>query len=110
MSFCKYLSILFEENTVSAFELTYLKKDGTPIDVEVNTALLKDHKGNVTGSVATVRDITERKEFEERLRKSEEKYRGLIENANDAIITLNKEGVIIDYNEKAEEMFGYSRD
>jgi PAS domain S-box-containing protein len=105
-----YVEQLFEEETVTGFEFVWLKKDGSLIDVEVNAALLKDNDGTVTGAVSTIRDITERKEFEEKLKKSEDKYRGLIKNANDAIITVNMEGVIIDYNEMAEKMFGYSSD
>jgi PAS domain S-box-containing protein len=44
------------------------------------------------------------------LRKSEEKYHNLIEHANDAIVSINREGIIIGFNRKAEEMFGYSRE
>ena len=105
-----YVERLFEEGTVKGFEFIWLKKDKSLIDVEVNAALLRDTDGTVTGAVSTIRDITERKEFEERLKKSEDKYRGLITHANDAIITVNREGVIIDYNEMAERIFGYSAD
>jgi len=35
-------------------------------------------------------------------------YQNIIEHANDAIITINRDGIIITYNRKAEEMFGYS--
>jgi PAS domain S-box-containing protein len=48
------------------------------------------------------------KQTEEALRKAEEKYHKLIEYANDAIISINKEGMIISFNKKAEEMLGYS--
>ena len=41
---------------------------------------------------------------------SEERYRSLIENANDAIISSNKDGGIIGFNKKAEEIYGYSRE
>ncbi len=105
-----YVERLFEEGTVTGFEFVWLKKDKSLIDVEVNAALLRDHDGTVTGAVSTIRDITERKEFEERLKKSEDKYRGLITHANDAIITVDREGIIIDYNETAEKIFGYSAD
>ena len=103
-----YLTKLFEEGTVSAFDINYLKKDGNLIDAEVNTALLKDGKGNILGAVAIIRDITERKQFEKILKLSEEKYRSLIENANDAIISTNKDGEIIGFNKKAEEILGYT--
>ncbi len=105
-----YIERLFEEGTVTEFEFIWLKKDKSLIAVEVNAALLRDNDGTVTGAVSTIRDITERKEFEEKLKKSEDKYRGLITHANDAIITVDREGTIIDYNEMAEKIFGYSSD
>lgn len=51
---------LFKEGTVVGEEMTWLKKDGSFLDVEVSAALLKDDKSNIT-SVSSVRDITGRK-------------------------------------------------
>ena len=65
------LTILFEKGVVTSFECEYLKKDGRLIKVEVNSALLKNEKGNVTGAVSSIRDITERKEIEHKLLQSE---------------------------------------
>ena len=106
----KFLTQLFEEGVVFAYEFTYLKKDGNLMDVELSAALLKDKEGNITGSVSSIRDITERKKSEEALKKSEEKYYNLIEHANDAIVSTDQEGNIIEFNKKAKEMFGYQRE
>ncbi|MCK5255160.1 MAG: PAS domain S-box protein, partial [Deltaproteobacteria bacterium] len=62
---------------------------------------------DIIGSVGINRDITERKIAEKDLKMSEEKYHNLIDHANDAIISTNKEGIIISFNKKAEKMFGY---
>ena len=56
---------------LSVNEYIYSKKDGTLIDVEISSALLKDTKGNITGSVATIRDITERKKTEKEIIKQD---------------------------------------
>jgi len=101
---------LFEEDVVTEFEIKWLRKDGSLINVEMNIALIKDNEGNLTGGVLSIRDITERKKADEALKKSEEKYHSVIENASDAIISTNKEGMIITYNKRAEGMFGYSRE
>jgi len=101
---------LFEKGKVTNYELYFIRKDGKIVPVEATLSVLKDQKGERRGSIAICRDITERKKAEEALKKSEEKYHSLIEHANDAIISTNKEGIIINFNKKAEEMFGYAHD
>lgn len=89
------------------FEEEGIKKDGTLFPIEISFSL--SQAGEDT-TIAVVRDITERKKVEEALKKSEEKYHNLIELASDAIICMNKEGIITTFNKRAEEMLGYSRD
>jgi len=86
------------------FEEEGIRKDGSLIPIEISFSLVLEKENMI---IAVVRDITERKKAEEALKKSEEKYHSLIENANDAIISTNKDGTIISFNKKAEKMFGY---
>src|ERR1700752_5014264 len=53
-------------------------------------------------------DITERKQAEEAMRESEERYRVVAETASDAIITIDQKSVILFANPAAEKIFGYS--
>jgi PAS domain S-box-containing protein len=55
-------------------------------------------------------DMIERKWAEERLAKSEKKYRHLVENANSIILKLDNRGYITFFNEFAQQFFGYSLD
>jgi PAS domain S-box-containing protein len=57
-----------------------------------------------------IRDITSRKQAEEALRRSEAKYRELVQNANSIIIRFDTEGRIKFFNEYAQQFFGYSEE
>ncbi|MFC2169998.1 PAS domain S-box protein, partial [Acidobacteriota bacterium] len=72
-----------------------------------NTALL-DEKGSVEYIISTGIDITEQREFQEALQKSEQKYRELVESANSIILRWNRHGNITFFNEFAQKFFGYS--
>ncbi|MBF0391060.1 MAG: PAS domain S-box protein [Alphaproteobacteria bacterium] len=60
----------------------------------------------VLGYFSLIQDITERKRGEEALRRSEEKYRALMDDAADAIVLADEAGRVLEVNRKAEEMFG----
>ncbi|MDP8257202.1 MAG: PAS domain S-box protein, partial [Candidatus Alcyoniella australis] len=63
--------------------------------------------GKVVGARGIATDITDSKALQAKLKRSEEKYRKLLENANDAIILTDlKEGAIVDVNLRACEFFG----
>lgn len=87
----------------------FWRKDGTSFQVEyTSTPILED--GNVVGAVVTFRDITERKQMEIALRRSEERYRSIFESPLTLIISVDNEGVIIDCNARVQRMLGYLPD
>jgi len=59
--------------------------------------------------VVLVRDITERKAAEDALRESEANYRGIFEGVQDAIMVEGLDGEILDVNQRACEIYGYTR-
>jgi PAS domain S-box-containing protein len=61
---------VFEKGFVTDFPLTILDKDGRLTDVLYNATLYRDEKGKIVGVFATARDITERKQAEDELRKA----------------------------------------
>ncbi len=78
---------------------------------QVSAAPVRDASGNVIGSVSVVRDITEGKRVEEKLRLSEEKFAKAF-NLNPAAMAMTRleDGQIMEVNETWLAMFGYSRE
>lgn len=71
-------------------------------------APLKAADGTLLGAVETLQDITARRLAEQEVRASEARYRHLFESANDAILII-KNGIILDCNQEALNLTGYSR-
>jgi len=55
------------------------------------------------------REITARQRVEEALRESEEKYRHVVNAAADAIISLDEQGLVCEFNHAAEQIFGFTK-
>lgn len=96
----------------SASEITgawrHRKKDGSVIDVEVTSHPMLYAGRPARLVVAT--DITARKQAEDALRASEERFRSVVEAASDAVISADQAGNIIQFNSAAERIFGSSAD
>ncbi|HLV88324.1 MAG TPA: PAS domain S-box protein [Candidatus Sulfotelmatobacter sp.] len=88
-------------------EEVFWRADGTSFPAEYwSYPMYKD--GEVVGAVVTFLDISERKKTEQALRKSEEKYRNLFENAMYGVYMAKPDGTLLDANPAMVKMLGYS--
>jgi PAS domain S-box-containing protein len=91
-------------------ELTTYRKDGTPIPTEEVTAALRTERGEVTGYLSIIRDITERKRVEEELKESEARFRAIFEQATVGMVQVGLDGEWIRFNDRFCEILGYTRE
>ncbi len=91
-------------------ELEYIRRDGSTFVAEVLINGVRDEKGRLTGVTGVSRDITERKEAEERIRELSQFREKIIDSANVWIDVLDANANVMLWNRAAEEISGYCRD
>ncbi len=89
-------------------EFRGLASDDAIIDIRVTMGMIS-YDGQ-PALQAILEDVTQRKQTEQALKDSEERYRTLVEGANDAVFLETFDGHIVDVNSRACEMLGYTRD
>jgi PAS domain S-box-containing protein len=87
-------------------ELEMYCKDGSTIWTEMQATFLRDPDGQAVGILGVARDIAERKRAEGELRRSEQQFRALIENAQDAIVIVNPDATVRYESSSMERLTG----
>jgi len=95
---------------IRLFETERVTKDGRKINVSLSVSPIKDPSGRINGASTIARDIGERKQAEEALKRSEERFRTLVESSPNALLLVDGNGKITLLNRRAETMFGYARE
>lgn len=91
-------------------EAEHLHKDRSAVLMEVNAVLHRDASGKPKFFTGISRDITQRKRSEEALRRSEEKYRTILETIEDGYFEVDLAGNFVFYNSAMCRMLGYGAD
>jgi PAS domain S-box-containing protein len=89
-------------------EIRRQRKDGTPIDISVSTAPMRDSSGRVIGIMSVYVDITARRAAEESLRDDEMRYRFLAESIPQMVWTATPQGHVDYVNGQTTTYFGGS--
>ncbi|MFC1836346.1 PAS domain S-box protein, partial [Thermodesulfobacteriota bacterium] len=99
------------DNNTPEYGVTALvtRSDGSTGWVETDRMPLRDREGKVVGALGTYQDITARKEAEEALKESEERYRALTENSLTGVYMM-QDGEALYLNDRCAEIVGYSRE
>lgn len=98
-----------EMENVEYFENSILNCQGEERTIAWHNEILRDGQGNITGTLSSGEDITEKVMAEKALRESEERFKDLFENANDLIQSIDSQGRFLYVNRKWIETLGYSQ-
>jgi PAS domain S-box-containing protein len=101
----RYASRTGRDSCSLRYESQFLRADGTRVDVEISSSVVDLKKGTIQSIVT---DITERKEIEKALKKSEEKFRTFMETASDLMFITDAECRLIYTNPAMIQTLYYS--
>lgn len=91
-------------------EVCRQKKDGSRVELTLSTAPLRDAQGNIQGIMGILADMTEHKRAQEALRRSERRFRQVVESNMIGIVFSNVNGHITEANDAFLRMVGETRE
>lgn len=95
---------------ISQVEHRIVRREGENRYIIARIRITKDTEGRTVSIWGANQDITDQKIAEEKLKKSEEKFRNLVENINDAIFTFDLKGNVKYINPVVRRLYGYKPD
>jgi len=100
------LSEVFKTGVRKVFEVRVPRPDGDRYYLTTVNPV-RDESGTVISAICSSKEITDRKNAEEELRRSEEKFRSFVENANDIVYSLSLDGIYTYVSPNTTEVLGY---
>jgi len=94
--------------TIVGREIKRVRKDGTPIDISVSNAVLKNKQGIPDRILCLVEDITQRKQDEAKLREFNQQMQALINASPIGILIADKDNCVQTFNPACERIFGWT--
>jgi len=97
-----------KKEAIRNYELNFKTKRGDNIPVVFSSSTMMDKAGGIIGIVCIIKDITQSKQTEEALRKSHQEFTSLFQSNPEATIYLDKNGNILNINNRFTELFDYT--
>lgn len=90
-------------------ETKMYKKNKELLDINISISVLKNHSGEIIGSIGLINDISKQKKIEKELIDSENRFRNIFNATSDLLIYIEKD-IILDINEKAVDIGGLKKE
>ncbi|CAA9316197.1 MAG: diguanylate cyclase/phosphodiesterase (GGDEF & EAL domains) with PAS/PAC sensor(s) [uncultured Lysobacter sp.] len=100
---------IMREGTAATEIVRRSRRDGTVLELRVSGAPLRDTGGEVVGIVRTMEDVTDQRQHGSALKAAAERLRHIIEHSPHAFISMDASGRVLEWNNSAEAMFGWTR-
>ena len=104
----KFMADLASRGQFRGKEIQYRRKDGTVIWLSESVHAVRDGDGGVLYYQGTVTDITDRKHAEAALQASQARFAGILDIAQEAVVSVDEAQTIQIFNKGAERIFGYA--
>ncbi|MBI4620667.1 MAG: PAS domain S-box protein [Desulfobacterales bacterium] len=104
------MKALMEQGKLYNCETTFVKKDGTRADALLSVSLLKNKRGEVTGTLGIIRDVTEKKRLDDELREARDSLESIMEGITDPLVTTDERGIITYISQALTELVGYEKE
>ena len=91
---------------IEHYETERRRKDGTRFPVSVSISPVREASGRIVAAAGFARDVTEQR----RANQSAEYLAAIVENSDDAIVSIDPAGKILSWNDAAERMYGYTEE
>lgn len=98
----------YTSGSINSIEHRIISADGVIKEVEERWFFKIDENGKPIRALGTIQDITARKRADQELKNTEERRKLIMNSALDAIICIDKDGMITFWNPQAEQIFGWS--